>query len=88
MLTILKALYGEFISVKQYFQNHKNKNERMGIISSKEHKEVYNNLLKQPHEQGEVVKFNLTTFQKEVSHFYKWGSHTKTKRKLQWGDNN
>ncbi|MBZ9637497.1 hypothetical protein [Clostridium sp. FP1] len=26
----------------------------------------------------------LTTFQKEVPHFYKWGAHTTTKRKLQW----
>ncbi|MBU3130434.1 hypothetical protein LGL55_18595 [Clostridium tagluense] len=59
MLTILKALYGEFISAKQYFENHKNSRDKIGLISPKEYKEVYNNLLKQSHEQGELLELNL-----------------------------
>jgi hypothetical protein len=59
MLTILKALYGEFISTKQYFENHKNSNERIGIISPKEYKEIYNDLLNQSHDQGELLELNL-----------------------------
>ncbi len=59
MLNILKAIFGEFISAKQYFENHKNNNERIGIISPKEYKETYNDLLKQSHEQGELLELNL-----------------------------
>lgn len=59
MLTILKALYGEFISTKQYFDNHKNSTKIIGIISSKEYKDIYNNILKQSHELGELLELNL-----------------------------
>lgn len=59
MLTILKALYGEFVSTKMYFQNHKNNKELIGLISPDEYKELYNTLLKQAHEQQNLLELNL-----------------------------
>lgn len=62
MLTILKALYGELISTKQYFENHKSITERIGVISPEEYKDIYNDLLNQAHDQGELLVLKSITF--------------------------
>lgn len=54
MLRILKAIHREFIATKMYFNESENSEELEGIVPPEEYKELYNSLLKQAHEQGEL----------------------------------
>ncbi|SHI93199.1 hypothetical protein SAMN02745163_01047 [Clostridium cavendishii DSM 21758] len=56
-LNILHALRSEFMSVKLYFEENQNEQERIGVTTPEEIRDTYNTILKQTKEEFPMLNY-------------------------------
>ncbi len=59
LVEVLNALLNEHKEMKEYFKENISKESRIGMTSSEEIKEIYNNILYQAKEQGVLNGLNV-----------------------------
>lgn len=59
VITILEALRSEYITAKDYYEEFKTEEQRIGVTSPEEIEQIYNDILSQAQEQGELKNLKL-----------------------------
>ena len=58
VLTILEALRSEYVTVKDYYEEFQDEEQRIGVTSPEEIEQTYNDILAQAQEQGELTSLD------------------------------
>ena len=59
VITILESLRSEYITAKDYYEEFKDEEQRIGVTSPEEIEQTYNGILAQAQEQGEFKNLKL-----------------------------
>lgn len=59
IINVLQALKNEYVQAKNYYSEHINIEDRIGVTSPEELKETYNEMLRQAHKEGIFTALSL-----------------------------